>query len=272
MNFFIAPLLSLFSVKFYRSLTTVSMLRGILYLLYFSIITAIIGAIFVTFAFLPGIDKEAAYIAKQIPNLTFNADGMKTDAALTQPYLIKTQNGKVAVIVDTQKEAVTDKDMGEAYVFITAKKAFVRSDVHEISVYDLVGEMKNEVKGDRSFVINSGVAAGFYQNIRQWAPLFLLVLFFFIALIWKIIAAFLYSIVALLLNLLRKERLSYQSLFNITAAAMTPVWILQILSWFIAPLVISFNFLVALLLTVLYQAVFIFATREREAKQTVISA
>ncbi|MDD5085278.1 MAG: DUF1189 family protein [Candidatus Omnitrophica bacterium] len=263
MNFFLAPLLSLFSVKFYRSLTGVSMLRGVLYLLYFSIITAIIGAIFVAFAVLPGVDKEANWIAKQIPNLTFTAEGMKADAALLQPYNIKTQNGKIAVIIDTQKEAVTDKDMGEAYVFITAKKAFVRSDVHELSVYDLAGEMKNEVKGDRSFIINSGIAAEFYQAIRQWAPLFLLVLFFLIAFIWKAIAAFLYSIVALLPNLLRKEqRLNYQALFNISAAAMTPIWILQILSWFIAPLAISFNFFAALLLTALYQAVFIFATRE----------
>jgi len=64
----------------------------------------------------------------------------------------------------------------------------------------------------------------------------------------------------LILNLFRKARLGYSALFNVTVAAMTPIWILQVLAWLIPPFGISYRFLASLLVTVLYQAVFIFAT------------
>ena len=45
MNFFLSPIYALFNVRFYRSLLSVSMFRGILYVLYLSAITAIVWTV-----------------------------------------------------------------------------------------------------------------------------------------------------------------------------------------------------------------------------------
>jgi hypothetical protein len=70
--------------------------------------------------------------------------------------------------------------------------------------------------------------------------------------IWKSIAALFYFLIALLLNLFRKEKLKIGSLFLFACYAITPVAVIQFLKYAIPNLTINLNFFFAFVLTVAY--------------------
>lgn len=74
-------------------------------------------------------------------------------------------------------------------------------------------------------------------------------------------ASLFYSLIALLLNLFRKEKLGYGSLLVLSMFALTPVAILQIAGFFVPKLMMILSFPVAIVLTTLFLALGILATQ-----------
>jgi len=259
MKYLLAPLYSFFSVKFYRSLLSAPLFQGIIYVLCLSFLMAMMMTIAFGVLVKPIIDEQAQWFIEQIPELTLTPEGIQANVA--QPYFIRAQDGSVIGTINTAEGAASEADMTGVLVYVTKEKVYIRQSEEDIRPYDIVDDLAKSLPEGQTLVITQDTAAAFYKTIMRWSPIFVFIMSLLLILAWKMIAAFIYSVVAIILNLFRKPRLSYSALFNITVCAMTPIWVLQILALFLTFLAVSFNLWASLIVTVAYQAIFIFLTR-----------
>jgi len=211
---------------------------------------------------LPQIDDFVDWFASQMPAVSITEEGAQVDAP--EPYEITHPEYGPIVILDTTRDAVTQADMGDSTVYLTKQNLYVQSGRRDLRVYALSQLFEEAMaQGAEGALLLTGERIyEFYQIMRRWMAPFLFTSTFFFIFFWKLAAALIYSLIALGLNQLRKEKLDYGSLLLVSMFAITPVFFLQILSLMIQRL--NVHWFVAIGVTTVYLALALLATQTRE--------
>lgn len=225
----LSPLYSLFSLNFYRRVLRSPLSKGFSYLLYLSVLFAFGVTIVFMFTVIPIGNEFANWLKQNFPELVLTREGVA--AKVEQPFSLTHPDFGTIAVIDTTKEMPTAEDLGKTVFFVTKTQVFIQNRPGERTgdyrVVDLVPRNEQAKATWRDFVVTGTFIETIYRRLRPFAAplLFIFCVFFFF--VWKLIVALLYSLLALILNLFRKEKLSYRSLVNLCFFAITPVIVLQ---------------------------------------------
>jgi len=255
MNLLTAPFYALFSTAFYRNVQKSRVGRGMLYMLYLSVITTLLMIFVSVTRFLPVANSFIDWVKQDMPKLTWTSGGMVMDAR--SPYLMVHPELGPLITFDTTVEEVTTEDMGDTMMYITSKKLYVRQGINQIRVYDLLqAAAQAEARGQevpQAINITPDLIQQFYDSLKPWI-LSLGALFFLLFLyLWKLLIAFLYSWIGLLINMMRQSKLEFGQIYTTTLFVMTVPLVIQ---WIrlVVPFVgrLPFGILGSLLVTIGY--------------------
>jgi len=252
MNFWLSPLHAFYNLSFYREVLQSKLSRGFLYLAYLSGITTVIfffGAVLTT---LPMADKVIDWLEQDMPNLVWSGDQL-TMREQSPHALIHPEWGVVAIF-DMNASEINSADLDEAPIIVTSQRAYVRDGATGVRVHDLEKLLRRQYEGIREPVAITGetVKRG-YNSFKPWM-MFLAVLFYYITFyLWSLFAALIYSLVGLMLNNGRLQRLPYANIYNLCLFALTAASLIDLLR-FVVPGVtrLPFGFLGSLLVTSAY--------------------
>ncbi|MDE2292078.1 MAG: DUF1189 family protein, partial [Elusimicrobia bacterium] len=171
----------------------------------------------------PRILDAAEWAGAHIPKLTLSEGRLSSDAAA--PTEVRNPAmPEFGLMVDTgRKEPVTPEEMTQKklVVYLTGDSAYVLTQ-DRLETYEL-----SKTKGEKPLVMD----ADFY---RQTASVLLKVLYpigFLTAwltfIVWKHVAALVYSLIALLINAVVEGGHEFPSLYRMAVYAQTPVVVLQ---------------------------------------------
>lgn len=259
-DFLLAPVLALFSLKFYRRLLSLPQSLGFLYLVYLSLILALAGSLMIRFQILPGTNEFIGWLKGTFPEMVVTREGLKmssqTPQLLTHPKL-----GPV-VYFSPQSEFPQTQDMGKAALVVTRTHIAYRDPRrNQYRIQSIVPQVPTARW--RDVRLNGQIIEEFWRKMRPFVAPIAFLVFFVIVYIWKLVAGLLYSLVGLLINLFRKERLPYRFILNLAFFALTPITLVQAFSWILPKMAIRINNLVALAITAAYLAFAILATQLR---------
>lgn len=253
-SFFLAPVLSFFSVRLYREALRSGVGRGILYLLYLTVLFCLLTLFLCRMLLLPLAGSFMDWLVSVTPEMTLTQTGLKVSAQ--EPYLVKHDVLGPLYLVDTTKDlAALERDSSKALILIGKEHIVIQNPYRsEKRVFDLKQAMEQVKQNNRPVTITKRVMQELNRRFQGMLIPFILVLlapFFFI---WKLLAVLFYSLIALLLNLFRKEKLNYKSLFSLACYAITPVTVVQATNLFIPDMHFNLNLLLAIGLTTVYLA------------------
>lgn len=260
-NFLLAPVLTLFSVKFYRKISA-SKAIGFLYLGYLSLLFSIWLTLFLNARFLPIADEFVSWLSQSLPKMVLTQQGLQMD--IKEPALLShPQYGPVLFLIPT-KDVPDPEDLKQAFLVVTPKNvAYRRSERGEYTIQELLPKRTQQTKW-QDLTITKETVDQFWGKLKVFiAPTFfsvLLITFY----IWKLIVALFYSLIGILLNRFRKNRLSYAAVLNVTLFALTPYILLQSLVWTFPGVRIPHNFLMSLAVTILYLVIGLLLAEERQ--------
>ncbi|MBI5595047.1 MAG: DUF1189 family protein [Elusimicrobia bacterium] len=200
----------------------------------------------------PRIRQSVAWTAEHMPTLTLEKG--KLSSALPGAMEVRHPDmPMVGLIVDTARtEPVTPAEMAQKKLvaYLTGDAVYVLT-ADRLETYDLA-----KTKDKESMVID----AAFYRNMGEMLLKVLYPISFVTAwmtfILWKHGAAFVYSLVALLVNAVAEGGLDYPSLYRMAVYAQTPVVVLQTVALFLPRPIPLFSVLALLLVTAyLWQAI-----------------
>lgn len=260
-DFLLAPIFSLFSLGFYRRLAKKAPSFGFLYLGYLSCLVSLWALFMFRSISLPFADDLVGWFAKNLPQVTFTREGLQMST--TEPILLSHPALGPLFYFDPTSDAPRPEDLEKAFVVISRKKIAYRGvGGSDYRIQNLVAPPTQ--REWRNFALTGETVAQFWLKLRP----FLSVSFFVIAsvsiFLWKLLAGLLYSLVALLLNSIRKERLPYPALFTISLFALTPATLLQAVSVQFQKFGIPINLLTGFLVTTAYLALGILVRKKAE--------
>lgn len=265
-QFLISPILSLFSPRMYREARFWRIGKVFGYLAYLTALFAVFIFLVNHFVFMPKVADFLNWFVEATPEMTLTETGLQTDAQ--QPYLVKHPVLGPFYVIDTTKEldAIVNDPSGALVVvgkthFIVRSPAEPQPRVFKFS--DIWQQYKQKNQEASSIRIDKKLlqtfAQRFQSSIVPIAFLFLIPAFF----LWKLIAAVIYFLLSLLLNLIKKEKIAASGLFGISCLALTPASILQGISILIPN--IQVNILISVSVTLLYLVLALFvAFRKKE--------
>ena len=228
-DFLLSPVLSLFSSRFYRSILKSSLGWGFLYITYLSAICAAAFFLLIFFKWLPVADDFVNWFVVKMPPITVDKSGFSS--AVPQPYEMKHPGFGMVLILNTTQENISAQEMKNAIFYVAKTKIYVSDPLrNETRIIDLPTAAHQSKGGIQPQSITGKLVKDFYQKVR---PYFLTVLFLLIVafvLIWKIGAALIYSVIAIILNRFREEKFAYPALLNVSIFALTTVTMLQFLN------------------------------------------
>ena len=238
-----------------------SLSLGFLYLGYLSFLFSLWAFILFNLHSVPALGEFASWLGQNLPKITLTPQGMQLEP--NEPVLLTHPNYGAILYFNPTVDTPTSDDFSKAYVILTrTKAAYHNPQTGEVRMQSLIPTRRPES--------GKGVVVTGEKVLQGWsrAKPFVALIFFFIVFIgtylWKLVAAFLYSLTGLLWNLFRKERLSYGRVLNATFFALTPMSFLQWLSWQFPVLHLPVNFLISLVVTNVYLAVILLRTQEKE--------
>ena len=253
MDLVLGPVLSLYSVAFYRRVARQRLGRGLAYLVYLSSLYSAAIAIALLAFWLPAADRFVDWLAPNLPELKLTDHGAVMDAP--QPFMLTHPVLGTLLVIDTRRETPSADDLREVPVFVTRTQVVVSEGrAGQRRVYDLVPQTPEARARWDGMVVSGASVRSMYGRLRLLAaPLaFVACLVFFF--VWKLLAALAYSVLGLVLNLLRRERLPYASILTLACFAMTAVIVLQTLAAFWAFGPFRLSYLTAWLVTGAYLA------------------
>ncbi len=218
-SFFLAPITSIFSRDVYQDAAKASGGKGVLYILYWSFLIALIVTIMVVSQLMPMSDKFVAWAQKEMPVVIWTPDGISLADGQEKAILNHPTYGPIAIF-DMKKTSVTKEDMREVYVFVTSTKVFVKNGSGSIEERNIT---KTGLKAQRELPPKVRITGEWIGKFYQTAKRAFMLLFPFLVLAGSffafLIGNLLYSIAGLLLNLMRKSKLRYGAIFNLTCFA-----------------------------------------------------
>ncbi len=267
MDILLAPVYSFFSTSFYRRVIRYSVGKGFLYLAFLSLIYSLLILFFFWTPFKPNIDKFVNWFAANLPQLTLTKEGVLT--SVTQPFQLKSPVYGSVLVIDTTKDTLEGMP-SETLIYMTKTKlVFKNQNRNELRVFELVPSTEEAKAKWKDFVLTGPFLEGWYKKLVPVVIPAILIVVFWMFFVWKILASLFYSLIALLINLFRREKLGYGHLLTLSMFALTPVAVLQIFSLFIPRMGIALNFFTAVILTSLYLALGILATQEKSPESSV---
>ncbi|MDD5217029.1 MAG: DUF1189 family protein [Candidatus Omnitrophica bacterium] len=264
MNILTAPVYSLFSIAFYRQVIREHLGKGFLYVVYLSLITAVIITLMFVLQVLPLANPFVDWLQAEMPTITMSPDGLAIDRpsplVLTHPTL-----GPIAIF-DMDKKDVNISDIKDVYVYVTQTKLFVRQRSGELRVYDLAQAMAEGRGRDGntqpSYLTPESVKR-FYNNLKPWVVILLAVICFIAAAVLTLFWALIYSWFGLIFNMSRNPKLTFGEVYHVSLYAMTAATVYQWLRMLIPVFgKIPLGFLTGFLLTIFYLFLAIKKTQE----------
>ena len=226
-DFFLAPVLSCFSARFYQGRLRGSQTRGFLYIGYLSFLFSL-GLLF---AFqtrgLPATDELVHWIGNNTPALTFTREGVRM--SIDQPLLLAHPQWGALFYFDPQSDFPRAEDLQKAMVVIARKQvAFHGPRGNQYRIQDLTP--RGGLKKWRDLTLTGIKIIDNWGKIKPFLAVIFLGTAFLGIYLWKLLAGLFYSLIGLLWNRFRKERLGYPSILNLTFFAMGPITLIQIAS------------------------------------------
>ncbi|GEM_PF-4056446 len=264
LQFFLAPFLTLFSLRFYRRLPALPKSLGFLYIGYWALLFSVWGIIMFRMQSLPIVDEFMGWLSQSLPPMTLTRQGMQME--LAQPQLLSHPRWGPVIYLDPLNDAPNLNQKQEAYVILTRESiAFFNPSRGEYRVQTLVPRIDAQTRW-RDVQITGDKVLGFWHRIRPWIAVVFVAAILFLVYLWKLLAGLFYSLIGLILNKFRKDKLSYGSILNLTFFALSPVCILQMAAWTFSGLKLPLTFLTALVITTLYLALAILGTQEKKVQ------
>jgi len=231
-----APFYSFFSRSFYRKAVEAPLKKGFLYLGYLTVLAAVLVFAVFRLRVLPEIDRFAVWMEDSMPQLTWTPEGLAMNAR--SPYAMIHEQFGPLVTFDMTRDEVSAEEIGDALIFVTSRRAYVRHGAAEVRVYDLTQPAENRSPEHLVVSIDREFLKKFYGSLKPWL-IFLSMLFFVPSFfLWKLFEALLYSLAALVLQAIRKTNLPYRRLFGLCLFAMTPATLIQFRGVFAPPLAV----------------------------------
>jgi hypothetical protein len=226
LSIFSAPFFALTRIDFYRRAAESRLVKGIQYLLYLSILSALIAVyVFVTVG-LPKVQEIVDWVKAEMPVITVTQEGLSIDTP--SPYVMIHPAFGPMVRFDMGKAEVTREDLADAGVFVTKKRVYVKQG-NEIRIYDVVDYFSRNERipvGGANRVTPDSVQE-FFDGAKAWFTVIFFLLFLPFFFIWKLIVAVFYSWFGLLMNMGRRDKLTYGQILNVSIFAMTASILLQ---------------------------------------------
>ncbi len=251
LNFFIAPITSLFKIDVYKKAANSNAGSGMLYLLYLTFLSTVIIFILTSVVIMPKTDAFMDWFEKEMPPLTWTPNGVMTDA-VGRYTMIHPDFGPV-ITVDTLKTEVSPQEMGDSLVFVTGKRIFVKESGNLLRDYDITRQnMQINRKAPKQVKLNGELVKSFYDKMKGSILFITIITVFLILFIVNISAALLYSVLGLIFNQFKGHKFSYAPIFNISCFAMSAAFIIgwvkaiPVLNW------LPFGVIGSILVTGLY--------------------
>jgi hypothetical protein len=221
LSFWLAPITALFHPCVYRDAAKRSGWKGVLYVLYLSLIAGVLTLVLMLGIVAPVADEFVSWTQKNMPVVIWTPEGLSLENGQTTALLVHPQYGPV-VAFDMTKTSVTEADMQKVYFLVTATKVFIKRGPGEIEARDITKTGIQTTKQLPPKIRITGEVVGSLFKVVKNAtfmivPGAIMVLSFLISLI----ANLFYSLIGLLLNMMRKQKLHYGAIFSLTCFATT---------------------------------------------------
>jgi hypothetical protein len=150
-DFFLAPILSLFSLNFYRRLLAGQQSAGFLYLAYLSFLMSLAGLLLLHLQFFPVANQFVGWLEKNIPEMVFTQGGVKM--SIEEPLLLTHPQWGALFYLDPTNDFPSSIDLEKAMVIVTRTKIAYRDPSNgETRIQDLAPEAAP--KNWQDFVLN----------------------------------------------------------------------------------------------------------------------
>ncbi|HEV7746003.1 MAG TPA: DUF1189 domain-containing protein [Pyrinomonadaceae bacterium] len=211
--------LSFFSKSLYRDVGKNWRGTGLLYLLLVILLLWIPATIKGHRDFGRFVDDDAKGITEQIPAVRITNGQVSTDASM--PHSIKDpKTGATLAIIDTVDTSVEAKNPSVPLI-LTKTKLVMRKNASETQIFDL--------SGVQNFYVDRARVEGWLATARTWFfPVFYPVAVFF-SFIFRGIQILIYALIGLGFAAMLHAKLDYKTLMRLSAIAITPVMILNLL-------------------------------------------
>ena len=267
LDYLFSPILSLFSPRFYKRIQKSSVVAGFIYLVYLSIIYTIVFLVHISLRWIPIVEDTVSWFARAVPPITYQK--REFSSPVKQPFTLKHPMLGTVMVIDTSKETATAEEIKKTYFFITKKLVYVTNPIaQETQVVDLSSSKVKNTSGEINQTFTGKMIVIFYKRAK---PVFLVVLFVLaggLVFLWKLSAAFISFLIAVVMNQFRERMLPSSGLFNTSAFAVTFVVFLQMLDMIAPGLHLMPPTWMAVLMTSLYLgfAILVIAPSEKSGR------
>jgi hypothetical protein len=229
LSFWLAPVTALFHPRVFHDAVKRSAWTGVLYVCYLSVLAGALAMILMLGIVMPVANEFVSWTQKTMPVVIWTPEGLSLENGQTTALLVHPQYGPV-VAFDMTKTSVSEADMNQAPLFVTSTKVFIKRSPKQIDERDITkAGIQTTKQLPPKIRITGEVVGGLFKVIKNSifliVPLMIIILFFFFILI----ADLLYSLVGLLFNMMRKQKLHYGAIFSLTCFATTVSFTL---TWF----------------------------------------
>lgn len=264
-SFWLAPVTAFFHPRVYRDAAQGSGGRGVLYVLYLSLIAVVLVMVLLGAKVMPVMDDLAGWIQKEMPVVIWTPAGLSLENGQTAATLKHPQYGTLAVL-DLTKTDVTETDMNDAFFYVTATKVFIKRAPGQIESRDITGAgLQGGQQLPPKVRITGEIAGKLYQNIKATLAVVVPVVLYIFLFISILIANGLYSLIGLLFNKGRDQKLGYGAIFTLTCFATTASFMLPWIRIVLPVPALPWPFVESLLITLAYMF-FAFKVIDRPAE------
>jgi hypothetical protein len=187
------------------------------------------------------VEGDSKELTKQIPAITISKGQVSTDVAT--PYFIKDlKTGTDIAIIDTSG-TYNSLDKTDAKLLLTKSKMIMSKSATETQTYDL--------SGVQSFYVDRARVENWLAAARRWFVPVLYPLAVIFSFIFRAIQILIYALIGLLFANMLHAKLSYKTLMRLSAIAITPVLVLNLLFEFV-PIRIPWWFLLGIVIALGY--------------------
>lgn len=262
MNLLLAPVLALFSLRFYRLMSKSSLRKGFLYLAYLAFISTVFIFVWVLVPLMPKADQFVEWVKNDMPSLVLTKEGMTMNEL--SPYVLSYPGNGTVAVFDMTKANVTSEEMGTIPIYVTSKKIFFNDKQKgEMKVIDLAARVQTQ-KNEKPFQINRETIRRFYSKAKPLIIGLICVVLPFLFFIVNLLKGLAASLIGLIFNAFRKSKLPYNQILNVSFFALTASFWVGILTWMVPGFRIPYGLLVHLLVTGLYLLIGIKLTESKE--------
>ncbi|MFH1208824.1 MAG: DUF1189 family protein [Candidatus Omnitrophota bacterium] len=229
LSFWLAPVTALFHPRVFHDATKRSAWKGVLYVFYLSVIAGVLTVFLMLGRVLPVVNEFVSWTQKTMPVVIWTPGGISLENGQTTALLVHPQYGPI-VAFDMTKTSVTEADLNKAPLLVTSTKVFMKRAPGQIEERDITkAGIQTKEQLPPKIRITGEIVGGLFKVIKNTLfliiPPVMIVLFFFLILITDL----LYSLVGLLFNMMRKQKLRYGSIFSLVCFATTVSFTL---TWF----------------------------------------